>query len=62
MKDSQFHQLGILAWYPDDELNRIIDLVSVGSSYIEESAPVSQKLMYGMEFLENDFKQMHFHN
>jgi hypothetical protein len=51
MKDSRFHQLGILAWYPDDELHKIIDLVSVGNSYIEES-PEARKLMYGMEFLK----------
>jgi hypothetical protein len=59
MKDSRFHQLGILAWYPDDELTRIIDFVSVGNAYIEES-PVSWKLMYGMEFNDNDLKPMHF--
>jgi hypothetical protein len=61
MKDSRFYQLGILAWYPDDELKELIDLVSIGSSYIEES-PEARNLMYGKEFMENNFKLMHFNN
>lgn len=59
MKDTRFHQLGILAWYPDDEIHSIIDCLSIGNAYIQE-LPEARKLMYGTEFHYDDFKPMPF--
>lgn len=36
MKNTRFHQLGILAWYPESDLKSIIDFVAIGNLYIQK--------------------------
>ena len=38
MKDDTFFNLGVIAWYDDEELENIIDFVSVGNKFIHASS------------------------
>ena len=59
MKDDTFFNLGVIAWYDDEELQNIIDFVSVGNKFIQASS-TNRKKYFGTEFTSDDLVPKQF--
>ena len=58
MKDGKFRNVGILAWYDNEEVRKIIDFVQVGNDFIGSSS--YRKKMMGLRFVKEDFTPKQF--
>ena len=58
MGDKNFRTLGILAWYDDQEVQKIVDFVKIGNEFISVNA--ERKQMMGLRFTEDDFTPKQF--
>ena len=45
MKDDTFFNLGVIAWYDDEELENIIDFVSVGNKFIHPVVKIAKNIL-----------------
>ena len=57
MDDKLFNSLGFMAWYKDD-LDEILNLISVGNEYIEDCKNDIRTINYGEKFTHKDFIKM----
>ena len=58
MGDDKFYMLGILAWYDNQYVRDIVDLVKIGNDLIGGNE--ERKKMMGLEFKEDDFTPKQF--
>jgi hypothetical protein len=57
MDDKLFNSLGFMAWYKDD-LDEILNLISVGNEYIDDCKNDRRTINYGEKFTNKDFITM----
>ena len=50
-----FDALGLMGWYKKD-VDKMLDLVHIGTEYIEDCKDDSRSKYYGKNFTEEDFK------
>lgn len=56
MNDDTFFNQGLIAWYNNNKLQKIIDFVKVGNKFIHASS-TNRKIYFGTEFTSDDLLQ-----